>query len=190
MQKNEIRGEDRAANEVRLQLEAMPCAGRPQTRKRGRNCVPKFVVALLAPADLSVAFRGESTNNGAGAVRCRVAVCLSGAVRSFVHPAVHRSIKSNLIESIEADGCEVDVFAYATREDTVPRHKQVTPLPGCVLLSTHTTTVHSCAFFWDKLQLRPPIVREARYVKVNRTQQAVVPEGPVKRLEIYAASPR
>ncbi|CAM9671496.1 unnamed protein product [Ectocarpus sp. 6 AP-2014] len=131
MQKNEIRGEDRAANEVRLKLEAMPSAGSPQTRKRGRNCVPKFVVALLAPADLSVAFRGASTNKqdgsgvaGAGAVRCRVAVCLSGAVRSFVHPAVHRSIKSNLIESIEADGCAVDVFAYATREDTVPRHKQ------------------------------------------------------------------
>ncbi|CAN0348151.1 unnamed protein product, partial [Ectocarpus fasciculatus] len=108
----------------------MKSAGRPQTRKWGRNCVPKFVVALLAPADLSVAFRGASTSNqegttaGAGTVRCRVAVCLSGAVRSFVHPAVHRSIKSNLIESIEAGGCEVDVFAYATREDTVPRHKQ------------------------------------------------------------------
>ncbi|CAM9422928.1 unnamed protein product, partial [Ectocarpus fasciculatus] len=66
----------------------------------------------------------EGTTAGAGTVRCRVAVCLSGAVRSFVHPAVHRSIKSNLIESIEAGGCEVDVFAYATREDTVPRHKQ------------------------------------------------------------------
>lgn len=130
-------------NEIRrLKLEVMASAGRPQTRKRGRNCVPKFVVALLAPADLSVAYRGASTYKqdgsgmaGAGTVRCRVAVCLSGAVRSFVHPAVHRSIKSNLIEAIEANGCEVDVFAYATREDTVPKHKQVTSFPVIAVYS-------------------------------------------------------
>lgn len=56
---------------------------------------------------------------------CRVAVCLSGHIRSFVHPVVHRSIRSNLIEAIEADGCEVDVFAYATLGDTVASIKQV-----------------------------------------------------------------
>ena len=57
---------------------------------------------------------------------CRVAVCFSGAIRSFVHPAVHNSIRVNLIEAIEADGCEVDVFAYATLKDTVGRDKKVT----------------------------------------------------------------
>lgn len=62
--------------------------------------------------------------SGAG-VSCRVAMCFSGAIRSFVHPAVHRSIRTNLIESIKADGCEVDVFAYVTREDTVVKAKQV-----------------------------------------------------------------
>lgn len=56
---------------------------------------------------------------------CRVAVCFSGAIRSLVHPAVHNSIRTNLIEAIEADGCEVDVFAYATRQDTVGREKKV-----------------------------------------------------------------
>lgn len=66
----------------------------------------------------------DDDRNG-DAAGCRVAVCLSGAVRSFVHPAVHMSIRRNLIEAIEADGCEVDVFAYATRQDTVDPFKQV-----------------------------------------------------------------
>lgn len=61
-------------------------------------------------------------DNGA----CRVAVCLSGAIRSFVHHAVHGSIQRNLIEAIQADGCEVDVFAYATRKDKVGSGKKVT----------------------------------------------------------------
>lgn len=56
---------------------------------------------------------------------CRVAVCLSGHIRSFVHPVVHQSIRHNVIEAIEADGCQVDVFAYATLEDTVALMKQV-----------------------------------------------------------------
>lgn len=56
---------------------------------------------------------------------CHVALCFSGAIRSLVHPAVHNSIRINLIEAIEADGCEVDVFAYATRKDTVGRDKKV-----------------------------------------------------------------
>lgn len=56
---------------------------------------------------------------------CRVAVCLSGAIRSFVHHAVHGSIQGNLIEAIKADGCEVDVFAYATRRGMVGQGKEV-----------------------------------------------------------------
>ncbi|CAN0533043.1 unnamed protein product, partial [Laminaria digitata] len=55
----------------------------------------------------------------------RVAVCLSGHIRSFVHSAVHKSIRRNLVEAIEADGCDVDVFAYATAADTVASIKQV-----------------------------------------------------------------
>ena len=62
----------------------------------------------------------------AGKNKCRVAVCFSGAIRSLVHPAVHNSIRKNLIEAIEADGCEVDIFAYATRKDTVGGVKKVT----------------------------------------------------------------
>ena len=73
---------------------------------------------------------GDGSNDRGGSVAdCRVAVCLSGAVRSFVDPVVHTSIRHNLIEAIEADGCEVDVFAYATRKDTVGRSKKkVTPV--------------------------------------------------------------
>lgn len=59
------------------------------------------------------------------AASCRVAVCFSGHVRSFVYPVVFRSIRRNLIEAIEADGCQVDVFAYATLQDSVGRSKQV-----------------------------------------------------------------
>lgn len=47
---------------------------------------------------------------------CRVPVCFSGHIRSFVHPVVHQSIRKNLLEKIAADGCRVDVFAYASLE--------------------------------------------------------------------------
>lgn len=67
----------------------------------------------------------DESNEQGDAGTCRVAVCLSGAIRSFVHHAVHGSIQGNLIEAIKADGCKVDVFAYATREDTVGRDKKV-----------------------------------------------------------------
>lgn len=55
--------------------------------------------------------------DGAKKISCRVAVCLSGHVRSFVSPAVHLSLRRNLIEAIEKGGCRVDVFAYAALED-------------------------------------------------------------------------
>lgn len=58
-------------------------------------------------------------------VMCRVAVCFSGAIRSLVHPAVHNSIRTNLIQAIKADGCDVDIFAYATRRDAVQEEKKV-----------------------------------------------------------------
>lgn len=67
----------------------------------------------------------DESNDQGDASTCRVAVCLSGAIRSFVHHAVYGSIQGNLIGAIKADGCEVDVFAYATRQDTVGRDKQV-----------------------------------------------------------------
>lgn len=56
---------------------------------------------------------------------CRVAVCLSGHVRSFVHPIVHMSIRRNLVDAMREDGCEVDVFAYASSGDTVSSVKKV-----------------------------------------------------------------
>lgn len=59
------------------------------------------------------------------AISCRAALCLSGHIRSFVYPVVHRSIRRNLIEAIEADGCHVDVFAYATLEDNTAHPKEV-----------------------------------------------------------------
>lgn len=59
-------------------------------------------------------------------IDCRVAVCISGHIRSFVYPVVHRSIRTNLIEAIEKEGrCKVDVFAYATPSDVVASYKLV-----------------------------------------------------------------
>ena len=72
-----------------------------------------------------VVFSGAIALSVAHKIGCRVAVCFSGAIRSFAHPAVHNSIRVNLIEAIEADGCEVDVFAYATLKDTPGRGKKV-----------------------------------------------------------------
>lgn len=48
---------------------------------------------------------------------CRVAVSISGDVRSFVDPAVHRSIRRYVVEPMEEINCQVDVFAYAMLED-------------------------------------------------------------------------
>lgn len=90
---------------------------------------------------------GSTLSNGAGQVRhgatnnastggCRVAVCLSGHIRSFVHSAVHESIRRNLIKAIKGDGCVVDVFAYATAADTVASIKKASPPPR-----THATFV-------------------------------------------------
>lgn len=57
---------------------------------------------------------------------CRVAVCFSGHIRSFVYPVVHQSIRRNLLEAIaERGGCRVDIFAYATLSDAVAKHKHV-----------------------------------------------------------------
>lgn len=56
---------------------------------------------------------------------CRVAVCFSGHIRSFVYPVVHLSTRRNLVEAIAAEGCRVDVFAYATLPDVVPSFKMV-----------------------------------------------------------------
>lgn len=58
---------------------------------------------------------------------CRVAVCLSGHVRSFVRPVVHLSVRHHVIEAIKADGCSVDVFAYAALGGTATPAEQVTP---------------------------------------------------------------
>ena len=58
-------------------------------------------------------------------ISCRVAVCLSGHVRSFVSPAVHLSVRRNVIEAMRGGGCTVDVFAYAALEDTGEFMEQV-----------------------------------------------------------------
>ena len=68
---------------------------------------------------------GSTLSDGSTVASCRVAVCLSGHIRSFVHSAVHKSIRRNLIEAIEADGCDVDIFAYATAKDRVASVKHV-----------------------------------------------------------------
>lgn len=65
---------------------------------------------------------GDTEEDGA---TCRVAVCFSGHVRSFVYPVVYVSARRNLIEAIDAQGCQVDVFAYATLLDVVPSFKTV-----------------------------------------------------------------
>lgn len=88
-------------------------------------------------------------------IACRVAVCFSGHVRSFVYPVVHRSIRRNLIQSIEDEGCDVDIFAYATLVDIVPRSKQVhagKALTSTVMVSrsckTYLYAVAKPLLFW------------------------------------------
>lgn len=63
---------------------------------------------------------GSTTAGGSEAISsCRVAVAISGDVRSSVDPAVHRSFRRYVVEAIEKANCLVDVFAYAMLEDDV-----------------------------------------------------------------------
>ncbi|CAM9453584.1 unnamed protein product [Ectocarpus sp. 12 AP-2014] len=48
---------------------------------------------------------------------CAVAVSISGDVRSFVDPVVHRSFRRHVLKAIKAEGCSVDVFVYASLGD-------------------------------------------------------------------------
>lgn len=124
--------------------------------KKNRSCMVfvKLVVAVLGLMRRNAA--GSAVSSGSISLRknnqegtrhdsdksngqgdngaCRVAVCLSGAIRSFVHHAVHGSIKGNLIEAIQGDDCEVDVFAYATGKDVVGSGKEVTSCFLCMLV--------------------------------------------------------
>ncbi|CAM9119378.1 unnamed protein product, partial [Ascophyllum nodosum] len=68
--------------------------------------------------------RESSGEPGDSAAPCRVAVCLSGHIRSFVHPVVHVSIRRNLVEAMREEGCKVDVLAYASRGGTVASIKE------------------------------------------------------------------
>lgn len=67
----------------------------------------------------------DDNSRKADAATCRVAICFSGHIRSFVYPSVHQSAKRNLVDAIAAEGCRVDVFAYATLLDDVPSFKKV-----------------------------------------------------------------
>ena len=75
-----------------------------------------LLVSVLTGGVIATLTSGE---HRAGRYPCRVAVALSGNARSFVNPGVHRYFRRHVLESIEEDGCQVDVFAYAMLEDDV-----------------------------------------------------------------------
>lgn len=78
----------------------------------------------------------RQAGDGSNPHTCRVAVCISGYIQSFVYPVVHRSIRTNLVEAIEkTGGCTVEVFAYATAKDTTSQYKQVTNLQSRYLVA-------------------------------------------------------
>ncbi len=67
---------------------------------------------------------------------CRVAVSLSGDPRSFADPAVHRSFRRYVVESIQKSDCDVHIFAYAMLEDDLgfflPEEVGCMPTAVCV----------------------------------------------------------
>lgn len=86
---------------------------------------------------------GGATKNPKGNTTCRVAVCFSGHVRSFVYPVVYVSARRNLVDAIKAQGCQVDVFAYATLTDVVSSFKTVSVFAG-LCLSLNPSSSASC----------------------------------------------
>ncbi|CAM9145497.1 unnamed protein product, partial [Pylaiella littoralis] len=78
--------------------------------------------SALAGSQMALLISGEhhtQQDKKTTAAPCRVAVSISGDVRSFVDPVVHRSFRRYVVGAIENNGCQVDVFAYAMLEDDV-----------------------------------------------------------------------
>lgn len=75
------------------------------------------VVVWVSVITVSIVVPLTSGEHRVGQDPCRVAVAVSGDVRSFVDPGVHRSFRRHVVESIKKNGCQVDVFAYAMLKD-------------------------------------------------------------------------
>lgn len=105
--------------EIRSHINAIARTGANfTTMKRIGLLVSVVLLARSAKGEDAANNDRSSPNDDANKVSCRVAVCLSGHVRSFVHPVVPLSVRRNVIEAIEDSGCSVDVFAYAATEDS------------------------------------------------------------------------
>jgi hypothetical protein len=79
------------------------------------------VIAVAGNRRKSLANRGgyvrrKTPKVASGAKRARAAVVLTGSARSFVFPLVHHSIKTNMIDALDAD---IDVFVRTTTEDNI-----------------------------------------------------------------------
>lgn len=72
------------------------------------------------PLGIGELSRGQQAAQDLADVPCRVALCFSGSIQFFGKPLVHQSVRQNVIESIKAEGCRVDVFAYASPKDATP----------------------------------------------------------------------
>lgn len=86
--------------------------------------ITRGLLLVLAVRHLPLGFgelsTGQQTAQDLADVPCRVALCFSGNILFFGQPLVHQSVRQNVIESIEADSCRVDVFAYAALKDATP----------------------------------------------------------------------
>ncbi|CAM9268601.1 unnamed protein product [Ectocarpus fasciculatus] len=76
------------------------------------------IVHLACISVASCEYQQDPTTAAAAEIPpCAVAVSISGDVRSFVDPVVHRSFRRHVMEAIKAEGCSVDVFVYASLGD-------------------------------------------------------------------------
>lgn len=83
-----------------------------------------FIVRLGCISVASCEYEQDAAT-AAEAPPCAVAVSISGDVRSFVDPVVHRSFQLDVVEAIKAEGCSVDVFVYASLGDEDLLEEQV-----------------------------------------------------------------
>jgi hypothetical protein len=105
----------------------------------------------------------------------RVAVCITGHVRSFYQPSVHKSIARNLIEPLRKEAGVLDVFFHVGLADE-PRNKTVRALskPGETIAAMNLFNPVSVTYF--------------KHTRRNVTGQANCHPGQVQLANIYPYS--
>lgn len=138
------------------------------------------LLLVLAVRQIPLGFgelsRGQQAAKDIVDVPCRVALCFSGSIQFFGKPLVHQSVQQNVIESIEAEGCRVDVFAYAAPKDATSAAIEQVDTNLVMCLTSRIYSLRICIY-----PSCPLIVRVRIAVTYMRRSRKIICATPVSR---------